>query len=135
MAPRVEVGELTILCNTQYCVDDMVDQELLASLRQELKRGSVVLVCLLSLRTADYGYSLLKTLEEAGVDADANTLYPLLRRLERQGLVTSEWLTDEPRPRKFYRTSPSGREMADALLVDWAAIGETIKHFQRGEEK
>jgi DNA-binding PadR family transcriptional regulator len=112
----------------------MVDQELLAALRQELRRGSVVLVCLLALRAPDYGYSLLRTLDEAGVETDANTLYPLLRRLERQGLVTSEWVTDEPRPRKFYRTSPAGREMAQALLSDWGSIGRSIQHFERGNE-
>ena len=72
----------------------------------------VVLACLLLLRTPDYGYALLERLSAAGIDTDGNTLYPLLRRLEKQQLVTSEWNTDEPRPRKFYRTSAAGQALA-----------------------
>ncbi len=83
---------------------------------QELRRGTVVLASLLTLRTPGYGYALLEHLAAAGVDVDANTLYPLLRRLEAQGLLSSEWNTDESRPRKFYRTSPHGEELAASLL-------------------
>ena len=110
-----------------------MDPELLASLRQEIRRGSVVVLCLLALRRPNYGYALLRTLEEAGVATDANTLYPLLRRLERQGLVTSEWVTDDPRPRKYYRTSATGEEIAAQLLDDWEAITKSLDHFQQGE--
>jgi DNA-binding PadR family transcriptional regulator len=74
----------------------------------------------------------LGILESAGVETDANTLYPLLRRLERQGLVTSEWVTDDPRPRKYYRTTDSGSEVAGLLLDDWSAISKSIKHFKPG---
>ncbi len=111
----------------------MIDLDLIATLRQEIRRGSVVLLCLLALREPDYGYALLKTLESAGVATDANTLYPLLRRLERQGLVASEWVTDDPRPRKYYRTSEIGEEVAALLLEDWAAIARSLGHFQQGE--
>lgn len=69
---------------------------------QELRRGTVVLACLQLLRTAGYGYGLLEELERRGFATDANTLYPLLRRLEKQEYLTSEWNTDEARPRKFY---------------------------------
>lgn len=110
----------------------MVDLDLLATLRQELRRGSVVLVCLLALRDPNYGYALLGILESGGVETDANTLYPLLRRLERQGLVTSEWVTDDPRPRKYYRTTDTGSEVAGLLLDDWTAIGKSIEHFKPG---
>ena len=113
----------------------MVDTELLAALRQEIRRGSVVLVCLLALREPDYGYAILRSLEAAGVAVDANTLYPLLRRLERQGLVTSEWVTDDPRPRKYYRTSAAGEEVAALLLDDWAAINRSLDHFHKGESQ
>lgn len=113
----------------------MVETDLLASLRQEIRRGSVVLLCLLALREPDYGYALLKTLDEAGVATDANTLYPLLRRLEKQGLVTSEWLTEEPRPRKYYQTSADGEEVARLLLADWKAITTSLKHFQKGDKE
>lgn len=111
----------------------MVDLDLIANLRQEIRRGSVVLLCLLALREPGYGYALLKTLESAGAATDANTLYPLLRRLERQGLVASEWVTDDPRPRKYYRTSEIGEEVAALLLEDWAAIARSLEHFQQGE--
>lgn len=113
----------------------MVDIDLLASLRQEIRRGSVVLLCLLALREPNYGYALLSTLEDAGVATDANTLYPLLRRLEKQGLVTSEWVTDDPRPRKYYRTSPDGEEVTGLLLADWEAITTSLKHFQQGDSE
>ena len=82
----------------------MLDDELLASHLQELRRGTVVLACLLILRRPDYGYALLDRLERGGFAVDANTLYPLLRRLEKQGLLTSDWNTEESRPRKFRST-------------------------------
>ena len=128
---RRTVG-LLILCGTRYYLSDMVDRELLATLRQELRRGSVVLVCLLALRDPNYGYALVGILESAGVETDANTLYPLLRRLERQGLVSSEWITDDPRPRKYYRTTDTGREVAGLLLDDWSAISKSIEQFKPG---
>jgi DNA-binding PadR family transcriptional regulator len=112
----------------------MVDQALIATLRQEIRRGSVVILCLLALREPGYGYALLKTLESAGVATDANTLYPLLRRLERQGLVTSEWVTDDPRPRKYYRTSETGEEVAALLLEEWAAIATSINVFDQEKQ-
>src|SRR6478736_6328103 len=86
---------------------------------QELRRGTVVLACLVRLRTPDYGYALLESLNGLGILVDANTLYPLLRRLEKQGLLVSEWNTDEARPRKFYRTSLAGDSLATVLLDDW----------------
>jgi len=74
---------------------------------QELRRGTVVLACLLILRQPNYGYALLDLLERSGFAVDANTLYPLLRRLEKQGLLTSDWNTDESRPRSS--TAPARR--------------------------
>ena len=97
----------------------MLDDELLMTHQQELRRGTVVLACLLILRKPNYGYALLDLLERSGFAVDANTLYPLLRRLEKQGLLTSDWNTDESRPRKFYRTSDLGGELADTLSADW----------------
>src|SRR5829696_8642437 len=86
--------------------------------RQELRRGTVVLACLLALRTPGYGYGLLKVLEGAGMPSDGNTVYPLLRRLEDRGLLESEWNTEESRPRKFYRTTAAGSELATQLMAD-----------------
>lgn len=96
----------------------MPDEELLGTHRQELRRGTVVLACLLALREPGYGYRLLKTLETAGIPSDGNTVYPLLRRLEERGLLESEWNTEESRPRKFYRTTEAGSALATQLLAD-----------------
>ena len=100
---------------------------------QELRRGTVVLACLQLLRTPGYGYGLLEELERRGFATDANTLYPLLRRLEKQEYLTSEWNTDEARPRKFYRTSAAGRRLAIALTDDFRAIATAIDALPPGE--
>ena len=100
----------------------MIPDDVLATHRQELRRGSVVLACLLILRSPDYGYALLEALDAKGFAVDANTLYPLLRRLESQGLLASEWNTEESRPRKFYRTSADGADLADLLTRDWQQL-------------
>jgi DNA-binding PadR family transcriptional regulator len=97
----------------------MPDDELVSAHLQELRRGTVVLACLHILRRSNYGYALLDLLERRGFPVDANTLYPLLRRLEKQGLLTSDWNTDESRPRKFYRTSAEGIALAELLTRDW----------------
>jgi PadR family transcriptional regulator PadR len=102
---------------------------------QELRRGTVVLACLVRLRTADYGYALLESLNQLGITVDANTLYPLLRRLEKQGLLVSEWNTDEARPRKFYRTSPAGDSLADVLITDWRRIDDALTRLTTGDER
>lgn len=94
--------------------------------RQELRRGTVVLACLATLREPGYGYGLLETLERGGFDVQANTLYPLLRRLEQQGLLTSEWNTEESRPRKFYRTTADGEAALAALRAEWRALSTAI---------
>lgn len=88
-----------------------------------------MLACLHVLKEPHYGYSLLRTLELAGFAVDANTLYPLLRRLEKQGLLTSEWNTDEPRPRKFYRTSEAGSEVLQELVREWRGLGAQIERL------
>lgn len=93
---------------------------------QELRRGTAVLACLLMLRSPQYGYALLEQLAAAGIPVEGNTLYPLLRRLESQGLLVSEWNTDESRPRKFYRTSPAGDALAAVLLEDWKHLQSSI---------
>lgn len=102
---------------------------------QELRRGTVVLACLLILRTPDYGYALLERLAAAGIATDGNTLYPLLRRLEKQTLVTSEWNTDEARPRKFYRTSAAGEALAARLLRDWNDLTRTLHDIDEGDHR
>jgi PadR family transcriptional regulator len=98
----------------------------LAAHLQELRRGTVVVASLTVLRTPGYGYSLLETLSTAGFEVEANTLYPLLRRLESQGLLTSAWNTDEARPRKFYRTTAQGERLAADLRGEWARLDRAI---------
>ncbi|GAA4478876.1 PadR family transcriptional regulator [Microbacterium panaciterrae] len=94
---------------------------------QELRRGTLVLASLRLLREPGYGYGLLEQLSAAGFPTDANTLYPLLRRLEKQGCLVSAWNTDEARPRKFYRTSEAGIRLADILIRDVEAIAAAAK--------
>ena len=106
---------------------DMTTDATLASHLQELRRGTVVVASLTVLRTPGYGYSLLETLSEAGFEVEANTLYPLLRRLESQGLLTSAWNTDEARPRKFYTTTEQGNAVADALRTEWARLDDAVR--------
>jgi PadR family transcriptional regulator, regulatory protein PadR len=106
-------------CVSHTIVRGMIDDELVSGHLQELRRGTVVLACLLILKQPNYGYALLDLLDQQGFSVDANTLYPLLRRLEKQGLLTSDWNTDESRPRKFYRTSREGTALADLLSRDW----------------
>jgi PadR family transcriptional regulator, regulatory protein PadR len=98
---------------------------------KELRRGSVLLACLLILRTPGYGYGLLERLDDVGVDA--NTLYPMLRRLENQGLLSSEWDTDGARPRKYYATSEQGRALARELMSSWRDMTRTLEDLERGE--
>ena len=102
-------------------------QELLATHLQELRRGTVVLACLLVLSKPNYGYALLDMLNRQGFAVDANTLYPLLRRLERQGLLSSDWNTEESRPRKFYRTSTEGVAVAEVLSRDWDELNTAFR--------
>ena len=112
----------------------MAFDEILSGGQQELRRGTVVLACLLLLREPGYGYALLDQLRDLGFSVDANTLYPLLRRLESQGLLASEWNTQEARPRKFYRISPDGERLAAALLVDWARMNASLRRLAPGDD-
>ena len=111
----------------------MTFDEILSGGQQELRRGTVVLACLLLLRTPGYGYALLDQLRDLGFSVDANTLYPLLRRLEGQGLLVSEWNTQEARPRKFYRISPDGERLAAALLADWTRLDTSLRRLAQGD--
>jgi PadR family transcriptional regulator, regulatory protein PadR len=106
---------------------EMQRAEVLDALSLELRRGSVVLAALIALRRPGYGYALLDALDRAGVPVAGNTLYPLLRRLESQGLLSSEWDTSESRPRKFYRTSPEGERVTRSLLAEWRGLDAALR--------
>ncbi|GIJ81384.1 Transcriptional regulator PadR-like family protein [Micromonospora phaseoli] len=111
----------------------MVSDDVLRTHLQELRRGTVVMASLVALRQPGYGYALLQRLSGHGFPVDANTLYPLLRRLEEQGLLTSEWNTEESRPRKFYRTSDAGEQVLRRLLDDLATVQHSLATMIEGD--
>lgn len=100
--------------------------ELFENVRLELRRGCLVLAVLAQLRTERYGYTLRKALAEDGLPIDEGTLYPLLRRLETQGLLVSEWREEEKRNKRFYRLSPVGQEVLNKLLAEWESINRSL---------
>lgn len=102
------------------------DSALYDNLRLELRRGSLTMAVLAALRVEQYGYTLRKTLEEKGLFVEEGTLYPLLRRLEAQGLLTSEWREEEKRAKRFYRLSADGARMLDLLVAEWQAIDRSL---------
>jgi PadR family transcriptional regulator, regulatory protein PadR len=106
--------------------------EHLHQLRLELRRGVVVLAVLSQMDTARYGYSLIQRLAELGLDIEEGTLYPLLRRLEKQGLLESEWEVGEARPRKYYRISAAGREVLTALSTEWFETVNVMRDILEG---
>ncbi|MFP4563825.1 MAG: PadR family transcriptional regulator [Spirochaetia bacterium] len=112
-----------------------MDKELVQNLLQELKRGSLTLAVLLVTRKAVYGYSLVQELQEEGLDVEQNTLYPLLRRMESQGLLQSTWDTTESRPRKYYSVTPEGEEMASRLGGEWKSLDRIISGLIENKKK
>ncbi len=101
-------------------------QNPLENLKLELRRGCLVLAVLAQLRVEHYGYTLRKTMSDRGMSIDESTLYPLLRRLESQGLLVSEWREEEKRNKRFYRLSEPGRATLDQLLTEWNAIASSL---------
>lgn len=99
----------------------------------ELRRGVIVLATLSQLQTPRYGYGLLQRLEQAGVAIDAGTLYPLMRRLEKQGILESYWDTAETRPRKYYHLSSEGIALYEDLLSEWQRMTTNIQQMTRGD--
>ena len=97
-------------------------ENLFENLRMELRRGCLTLAVLAQLKQEHYGYTLRKALAGRGMEIDESTLYPLLRRLEAQGLLTSEWREEEKRNKRFYRLSSEGEEIFTRLLDEWNAI-------------
>lgn len=103
-----------------------VDTDLFESMRLELRRGSLVLAVLACLRTERYGYTLRQALAADGLEMEESTLYPLLRRLESQGLLDSEWREEEKRRKRFYRLSAAGEAMLSALTDEWRGINASL---------
>ncbi|MFK3959875.1 PadR family transcriptional regulator [Guptibacillus hwajinpoensis] len=108
---------------------------LLNSLITELRRGTLTLAVLSQLRSPQYGYSLVQSLEKSGISIEQSTLYPLLRRLEKQELVTSSWDTTESRPRKYYVLSEYGRDIFKQLKSEWEKTSFELGSLLKGEEE
>ena len=100
--------------------------ELFETMRLELRRGSLVLAVLARLREERYGYTLRQALAGDGLEMEESTLYPLLRRLESQGLLTSEWREEEKRKKRFYRLSSLGERVLAALAEEWRGINASL---------
>ncbi len=115
---------LDILCIIQYTVvnGDAMTNESFENLILELRRGVIVLAVLSQLDKEQYGYSLINSLKEHGLEIDQGTLYPLLRRLESQGLLQSNWRIEADRPRRYYLLSNEGRQLLPRLKEEWKTI-------------
>jgi PadR family transcriptional regulator, regulatory protein PadR len=100
--------------------------DLFESLRLELRRGCLVMAVLAQLRTEHYGYTLRKDLADQGMEVDEGTLYPLLRRLESQGLLVSQWREEDKRNKRFYRLSSEGKRVLKELLAEWQSINAAV---------
>lgn len=107
--------------------------ETVAGLKQELRRGTLILLVLSQLRKPTYGYSLVKHLNENGIPMDANTLYPLLRRLESQGMLKSQWDTGENKPRKYYQITPEGQRVLEETKSYWKQFSIKVEELLEEE--
>ncbi|HEY2753878.1 PadR family transcriptional regulator [Phenylobacterium sp.] len=110
----------------------MPETDIFESLRLELRRGSLILAVLGHLRREHYGYTLRKALSEAGVEIDEGALYPMLRRLETQGLLTSEWREEEKRNKRFYRLSDEGVGVLARLAEEWRSLNASVTDILKG---
>jgi PadR family transcriptional regulator PadR len=104
-------------------------ENLFENLRLELRRGCLTLAVLAQLRQEHYGYTLRKALAQHGLEIDESTLYPLLRRLESQGLLVSEWREEEKRNKRFYHLSSDGELMFTQLLQEWHDLNQSIHNI------
>jgi PadR family transcriptional regulator len=119
------------MCHTVCVVHYMpnsngANPDLFETLRMELRRGCLILAVLARLKTEQYGYTLRKSLSDAGLAIDEGTLYPLLRRLETQGLLVSSWREEDKRNKRFYRMSPEGERVFAQLLEEWKGINASL---------
>ncbi len=106
----------------------MENEEIVQNMLSEVRRGVLSIAVLSALGREQYGYSLLKALADNGMEIDQSTLYPLLRRLESQGLLHSDWrIADEARPRRYYVISPQGRSVLSHLKREWSNVVKTMQ--------
>ena len=109
-----------------------MNDEIYENLRLELRRGCLIVAVLAELRAEQYGYALRQSLAERGLSIDENTLYPLLRRLEAQGLLSSQWREENKRNKRFYRITPEGEIILRRLLDDWQSIDASLNRIIQG---
>jgi PadR family transcriptional regulator PadR len=108
----------------------MENDEIVQNMLLELRRGVLSIAVLSQLSKEQYGYSLLKGLSDQGMEIEQSTLYPLLRRLEAQGLLQSDWrIMDEARPRRYYVISTQGKAVLTKLKREWSTMVETMKQM------
>ena len=100
--------------------------DIVSNLMQELRRGILIIVVLSQLKKEEYGYNLITKLKENGITVEANTLYPLLRRLENQRLLKSEWNTKEDKPRKYYSITEYGKEVLKKSINHWKKFSSSV---------
>jgi PadR family transcriptional regulator PadR len=115
-------------------METILETGMFDSLRLELRRGCLVVAVLAQLRQEHYGYTLRKALADEGLAIEESTLYPLLRRLETQGLLTSEWREEDKRNKRFYRLSKDGEAVLELLLAEWNGINESLHKILKGKE-
>ncbi|HEY2359740.1 MAG TPA: helix-turn-helix transcriptional regulator [Candidatus Angelobacter sp.] len=106
-----------------------LDVDLFENLKLELRRGCLIVAVLAQLRQEHYGYTLRKALDDLGLAIDEGTLYPLLRRLETQGLLASEWREENKRNKRFYRLSSQGELILQKLLEEWQTINSSLERI------
>lgn len=114
--------------------DDAVHEQT-QNLVQELRRGVIMLAVLSQLDEEQYGYSLMKGLEDQGMSIDQGTLYPLLRRLEEQGILASDWRVETSRPRRYYVLNNFGREVLQEMISEWTRIKTTVDKLLSNEKE
>ena len=105
------------------------EPQIFDSLRLELRRGCLIVAVLAQLRIEHYGYTLRKALADQGLVIEESTLYPLLRRLETQGLLTSQWREEDKRNKRFYKLSPDGETILTQLLAEWNSINDSVNNI------
>ena len=113
----------------------MSEESVLANLIVELRRGTQIISVLSQLQKNQYGYSLLQDLQNMNINIEAGTLYPLMRRLESQKILESEWDTTESRPRKYYILSPMGKEVLVQLKDEWYKLANEMDQIFKEERK
>lgn len=112
----------------------MNHDEIVSGITLELRRGTLIILVLSQLKKPMYGYNLIKRLQDYNITIEANTLYPLMRRLESQGLLKSEWETNESKPRKYYKITEDGLIILEKTVKHWKSFSENVNNLLEVDE-